>query len=234
MSAINIAEDANAFNLCTSSSEAGAESWSLKKKIETSKALSKILRHQAGNMGVSMDASGRVLLSDLLKLPDFRSVTVEDIILIVESCDKQRFSLSQQEETGSLMIRANQGHTLTGLEVDKFLESLSIERVMEITNGTGQVYHGTYNDVLPIIQSEGLCRMDRNHVHFATAYDGSVLSGMRKTCEVVVAVDVVNAMEEGLVFYRSANGVILCAGSGERGIIAPKFFSEVIKLHDDK
>jgi 2'-phosphotransferase len=181
-------------------------------------------------MGISMDAGGRVLVSDLLRLPDFAVVTVEDIILVVESCDKQRFSLSKQEGCGELMIRANQGHTLTGLDTDEYLEKLSTERVLEITNGTGLVYHGTYENVLPKIQSEGLCRMSRNHVHFAQTYDGPVLSGIRRSCEVVVVVDVIKAMEEGLVFYRSANGVILCSGSGERGIITPKFLSKVIRL----
>jgi 2'-phosphotransferase len=71
----------------------------------------------------------------------------------------------------------------------------------------------------------------RTHIHFATAYDGSAISGMRRNCEVVVEVDLIKAMQDGsLVFFRSDNGVILCAGEGERGIIVPDFFITIIHL----
>ena len=50
---------------------------------------------------------------------------------------------------------------------------------------------------------------------------GTVISGMRKSSDVMVFVDVARAMAAGVVFYRSANGVILTAGAGPYGVVAP-------------
>ncbi|OEH78799.1 phosphotransferase tpt1 [Cyclospora cayetanensis] len=51
-------------------------------------------------------------------------------------------------------------------------------------------------------------------VDFATGFpgDASVLSGMRRNSEVAVYIDVKRAMQAGVVFFRSANGVVLTEG----------------------
>jgi len=193
--------------------------------------MSKILRHGAIEKGLVMNEAGYVQVQDLLALPEFKHLTAteEDIRQAVANCDKQRFRLQEAESV--LMVRANQGHTINGvLDEHELLEELTEESVSELTGGTGIVYHGTYRDVLHLIRRDGLCRMARNHIHMATAYDGSVKSGMRGSCEVVVPVNVLKAMRAGLVFFRSSNGVILCAGQEEKGFLPSEFFEEIIEL----
>ncbi len=50
---------------------------------------------------------------------------------------------------------------------------------------------------------------------------------MRKGSEVLIHIDVENAMSKGgLKFFRSANGVILTSGD-EKGFIPPLYFKKV-------
>ena len=55
-----------------------------------------------------------------------------------------------------------------------------------------------------------------------------VVSGMRKTTEVYVWVHVHAAMDSGIRFFESENGVLLCEGFD--GVLAPTFFSVVIEV----
>jgi len=58
-----------------------------------------------------------------------------------------------------------------------------------------------------------------------------VISGMRGSCEVVVEVNIVKAMKEGKIpFSISENQVILSPGIGDKGLLPPKYFRQVINL----
>ncbi len=72
--------------------------------------------------------------------------------------------------------------------------------------------------------------MGRNHVHFAIGLpsESGVISGMRKSAEVYIYIDSARAMAEGIVFFKSSNGVILTAGLGPEGMVPPSCFSQVI------
>ena len=74
--------------------------------------------------------------------------------------------------------------------------------------------HGTYLRCLETILTEGLSRMGRHHVHLARGLLGEngVVSGMRRNTEVYVWVNVHAAMDSGIRFFESENGVILCEG----------------------
>lgn len=68
--------------------------------------------------------------------------------------------------------------------------------------------------------------MQRNHIHMATGMPSSgVISGMRKSCEIVIHVDIALAMADGIEFFLSANGVVLT--SGVDGVLAAKYFKKV-------
>ena len=84
--------------------------------------------------------------------------------------------------------------------------------------------HGTTGQAYEKIRHEGLKPMGRNHIHFATRSpeDGKPLSGFRANAEVRIHLDVRKAMTNGLVLWRSANGVLLT--SGIDGVIEPRFF----------
>jgi len=186
-------------------------------KIQTSKNLSYLLRHSSGKVDIRPD--GYVKVNEILRLPYFRTnhVTVEHIRNIVDTCSKQRFALTEIE--GQLYIRANQGHSIS-------VEDLELTRITDHTQYP-VVVHGTYYNSLDKILKKGLCRMNRNHIHFTTAepHSNEVISGMRNTCQVLIYIDLKKALADGLEFYLSLNKVILSPGNG--GFISPDYFERV-------
>ena len=191
-----------------------------KHDVRLSKKLSQLLRHDP--RGLDVRADGYVLIRCILEFDDFKSYDLSDVVRVVQANDKQRFSLDGKDD--SMLIRANQGHTIKMVDQEKLLT--------RVTNPADIpcCVHGTTFKFWDLIKKSGLNKMSRNHVHMAVGVpeaDG-VISGMRKSCQVVVYVDVCRAMEEGgLVFYRSSNGVILCEGP-----IPSQFFSKCIRRKD--
>lgn len=188
--------------------------------VQLSKRLSYVLRHGAVKEGLPITADGFVQVRDLLRTPRFRRYSVEDIERVVTSCSKQRFTLIKDDD-GSLSIRANQGHSLpqiTALELKPILTAEDIPLAV----------HGTYFSAWRSIKSQGLSKMKRNHIHMAAGLPGDdgVISGMRAKCEVLIFIDVEKAMQEGLKFYLSSNGVILSEGD-VRGFLSPHLFLRV-------
>jgi 2'-phosphotransferase len=49
---------------------------------------------------------------------------------------------------------------------------------------------------------------------------------MRKSSEILIFIDIQKALDAGITFELSSNGVILTAGD-ERGFLAPEFFKRV-------
>lgn len=83
--------------------------------------------------------------------------------------------------------------------------------------------------------------MGRNHVHFAsglpagfksivdvesTEVAAPVISGMRKSSTILMFLDIGKAMQAGIKFWLSDNGVILTEGN-EDGILPLEFFKRV-------
>lgn len=73
--------------------------------------------------------------------------------------------------------------------------------------------------------------MKRNHIHFSTGLPSEkwVISGVRRNTEVFIYINLNLSMSEGLLFYRSANNVILSPGD-ENGFIKPKYFLKVCDI----
>ena len=136
--------------------------------------------------------------------------------------NKQRFVLSLD----GTQIRAAQGHDMPGVGVQQG-EPLTLETAPEVA------VHGSYMEHVHAITKQGLSRMGRHHVHLAKGLLGEkgVISGMRRNAELFIWVNVHAAIKGGLTFYESANGVILCSGLNEDGVIPPVYFSIVIELH---
>lgn len=191
------------------------------KNIKISKSLSWILRHGAIEMNLNIDSSGRILLSDLLSLKEFKGITVDKIKEVVKSNDKQRFSLDIVN--GNLMIKANQGHS-------KNLSSVMNENeyLEEITTPLNKCIHGTNLNAWKTIKKEGLRNMNRMHIHCAISEpeDGQVISGMRLDTKVLIYIDMELAMKNGIKFYLSKNKVILTEGTN--GLLEPKYFKNVV------
>ncbi|QRG40907.1 hypothetical protein FDK38_005401 [Candidozyma auris] len=191
--------------------------------VQISKALSYLLRHGAVKEKLPIDSRGFVELSAILNHPRIKThrASVEEIETIVAENDKKRFTLETRED-GKTYICANQGHSL-GLVTEENMEPLPYEEM------PGNVYHGTFANKLDAIYTRGgLCKMSRNHIHFTSDAEWSH-SGIRKSCNVLIYLDLDKCKETGLVFYKSANGVILTRGNDE-GIVPVGCFREVKTL----
>ncbi|TRY90092.1 hypothetical protein DNTS_031589, partial [Danionella cerebrum] len=213
--------------------------------VRLSKSLSYVLRHGASKMGLQMNSDGFIFVDELLSHQQFRSFSLEDVERVVATNDKQRFKLCNQQ-SGRLQIRANQGHSVqvTGLQLR--------EVMLGDPDFPREAVHGSFMKHWASIQNQGLSRMTRTHIHLAPGLPGEarVISGMRQSCDLAVYVDVKKAMSgstfmaivlmtdpliplgqflDGIRFFWSENGVLLTPGD-EAGILAPRYFSRVLKL----
>ncbi|XP_033148345.1 tRNA 2'-phosphotransferase 1 isoform X6 [Brassica rapa] len=192
--------------------------------------LTRILRHMATELRLNMRGDGFVIVEDLLNLnlktsanAPLKSHTIDEIREAVRRDNKQRFSLV--EEDGELLIRANQGHSVTTVVSEKLLKPiLSPEEAPGKSSTRTFVFffplvfcialfpmfvcfavmavcvHGTYKKNLESILASGLKRMNKLHVHFSCGLpiDGEVISGMRRDVNVLIFLDIKKALE-GLV-----------------------------------
>jgi len=190
--------------------------------IKVSKMFSYVLRHSAHKMDVGIRKDGYVRLRDIMKLRNFKPYNLEELMAVVYFDEKERFTMVREFD-GELLIRANQGHTMKVVESDMLLELVvDPETVTECV-------HGTYLVHWPFIKKQGLSKVARNHIHLANGMpeDGKI-RGMRATAELFVYVDVPKAMEEGVIFYRSKNDVILTQGIN--GWLPPKYFHKAVRI----
>ena len=188
-------------------------------KVRLSRSLAWLLRHNAESEGFTFLEGGYLRVEDVLRHQRFTGFTVTDVEEVVRDNDKQRFAITVGDG-GKLLIRANQGHSISNVTVE-------MEEIVSADEVT-KVIHGTNLKAWNEIQKTGLSRMKRNHIHFAAGEPGSegVISGMRACAQVCIYIDLHKAMEDGIKFFRSANNVILSPGD-ESGVIMPKYFKQV-------
>ncbi|CAG8839621.1 6053_t:CDS:2, partial [Gigaspora margarita] len=113
------------------------------------------------------------------------------------------------------------------VKLDDLVKNLELEEITDPLQFP-EVIHGTYLRNWKNIESEGLSKMARNHIHLATGLFGteSVISGMRKNCDLFIYINLSKALEDGIRFFRSANEVILT--EGVNGLLNPKYFLKVV------
>lgn len=180
--------------------------------INLSKLLSYVLRHNS--LGLEIENDGFINVNELLSHNKFKNFTIQDIEKLVKECPKQRFLIEQRQ--GNLFIRANQGHSL----------NVNVKMTV-LTTAPPIVVHGTSTECYQLIKKTGLSRMNRLHIHFAKGLpkEQSIKSGMRTNCEVYIYIDTEKAINDGIKFYESDNGVILT--SGLSGILSTEYFRKV-------
>ena len=128
---------------------------------------------------------------------------------------KSRYST--KSISGVDCIRANQGHSLTSGKL------INPEELLDKVKIPISCFHGTYKKNKDSILKSGLNRMRRMHIHLAVP-EG--ISGMRQNCDLKIWIDMKKAMADGIIFYKSANGVILTPGNDE-GILESKYFLSI-------
>ncbi|KAJ7459882.1 KptA family-domain-containing protein [Mycena latifolia] len=194
-------------------------------EVRVSKTLSWILRHGAKSEGLAMRPDGFVKVTDLLANPKLTTLDLAALQEIVKADAKQRYDLVLEDattdsEAGTWWIKANQGHSMKAVKLDL----QPITAVSDIP--TGLAVHGTTKEAWESISTQGLSKMTRNHIHLAQGVAGDVISGVRGSSQVFIFIDVQRALDAGIKFFLSNNGVILTEGD-ERGILGPQFFSRV-------
>ncbi|TVY85559.1 tRNA 2'-phosphotransferase [Lachnellula suecica] len=210
------------------------------KEILVSKALSKLLRHAAGDAGVQLDSEGYAKLDQVMQWNRIKSlkVTFADIQTAVSDNAKKRFSMKpnpsikpppdpSSEDPSDWVIRANQGHSIA---IDS--AALLVPITLEAGNVPEIVVHGTYFAFYQaIVESGGLKKMTRNHIHMSTGLPEDkqgVISGMRKDAEVLIYVDIQKSLKDGdILWWISENGVVLTEGD-ENGVLSTKYFKKVV------
>ncbi|MAT97405.1 MAG: RNA 2'-phosphotransferase [Anaerolineaceae bacterium] len=160
-----------------------------------SKYLSFILRHRPETIGLTLDANGWASIDELINKTTQYELTPALIATIVQTNDKQRFSLSADGRK----IRAKQGHSIT---ID--LDLVPVEP-------PEQLFHGTAVRFLTSIQAEGLQKMKRHHVHLSESEAVARNVGSRYGQPVVLTIAARQMYQDGYLFYKTANNVWLVA-----------------------
>ncbi|CAK1354971.1 tRNA 2'-phosphotransferase 1 [Cercospora beticola] len=154
----------------------------------------------------------------------------------IDAAEGTQSSPLSPDDPSQYLIRANQGHSLK-VESEGLLKPITEE------NMPSQAIHGTtHSAYIKILASGGLKPMTRNHVHFASgipagfksvvdvpnAEDAAapVISGMRNSSTILIYLDLQKAMQSGIKFWLSDNGVILSEGNAN-GLVPVEVFKRV-------
>lgn len=217
----------------------------LPRATQVSKKMSWLLRHGAEEEGLQFLDGGFLNVADVISNRKFKSmkITFAEMKEVVASDEKQRYTMmpkpdadAASDKPSDFLIRANQGHSVK-MESEGLLTPVTKENV------PATAVHGTTHAAWGlIVSSGGLKAMGRNHVHFASGLPAGftsivehdeatqtaapVISGMRKTSTILVFLDVARAMDAGLNFGLSDNGVLLTEGD-KNGLVPLELFQRV-------
>ncbi|QMU79262.1 RNA 2'-phosphotransferase [Streptacidiphilus sp. PB12-B1b] len=163
--------------------------------VQQSRFLSRVLRHDPGRIGLTLDPAGWVAVDALLAgLAAHRHpMSRARLERLVAESDKQRFAF---DPTGT-RIRANQGHTVP------------VDLGCAVAEPPAVLFHGTHPGALAAIRREGLRPMRRHDVHLSPDRETATRVGARRGSPIVLVVDAARMAGDGHTFRLSANGVWL-------------------------
>lgn len=164
-------------------------------QVRASKLLSRILRHDPGAVGISLDRAGWVEVDTLLSAlreHGYR-LTRAQLQQVVAGSDKQRFALDPATDR----IRANQGH------------SIAVDLGLPAAVPPDRLYHGTPERNVESILAHGLHRGGRHDVHLSPDVETARRVGVRRGRCAVLVVDAGAMHSDGQRFSVSDNGVWL-------------------------
>jgi len=132
---------------------------------------------------------------------------------------KMRFSLKDIDD--KIYMRANNGHSIAKVDEMDLMESISQDQIPA-------AIHGTTLEAWDSIRDKGLSPMTRRTIQMACGLpsDPLVKSGIRPSSTIYIWIDVRSAMEAGIPFFRTENGVI-CTPK----VIPSQFFSRVENMN---
>lgn len=163
-------------------------------KREVSKFIALILRHKPEVIGISLDEHGWANVEELIEgIRKTRDFDMEMLEEIVRTDNKQRYSFNEDKT----LIRANQGH------------SIPVDVELEICEPPEFLWHGTGQKYVESIDREGLVPKNRLYVHLSPDVETAVNVGKRHGKPFVYRVNAKEMSRDGIVFYKSVNGVWL-------------------------
>lgn len=163
--------------------------------VATSKLLSYVLRHRPDSIGLALDAHGWADVDALLARLAAAGHAIDLALIeqVVAGNDKQRFAFSEDRTR----IRASQGH------------SVNVDLALAPAEPPAVLYHGTASRFLKSILAQGLRASGRHHVHLSADVETARRVGARHGFPAILRVDTRRMRADGIVFYRSDNGVWL-------------------------
>ena len=166
-----------------------------KQMVRTSKFLSLVLRHQPDAAGITVDAHGWAEVGALLRGMTDAGVPCDLQALreIVRTDEKQRYTFNED----GTKIRASQGH------------SFPVDLGLTQTDPPQVLWHGTATRFLADIMKEGLKPMSRQYVHLSPDAETAYRVGIRHGKPVILQVDALRMVQDGMKIYRAENGVWL-------------------------
>ena len=178
------------------------------KDRDTSKFISLILRHKPETIGITLDEHGWANVDELIAgVSKTHPLDMAGLERIVAEDEKQRYSFNDDKT----LIRANQGH------------SISVDVELEEVRPPEMLYHGTGEKYVSSIEEQGLIPKSRLYVHLSCDEDTARKVGQRHGKPVIYIVKSDEMYRDGIVFYRSVNGVWLTKAVPvkylERGIV---------------
>ena len=160
----------------------------------TSKFISLILRHKPGAIGITLDEHGWADVRELIAgVSRTHPIDIDALERIVAEDEKQRYSFNEDKT----LIRANQGHSIP---VDVELEEVEPPEIL---------YHGTGEKYVESIDKQGLLPKSRLYVHLSGDEETARKVGQRHGKPVIYIVYSGQMHGDGIVFYKSVNGVWL-------------------------
>jgi putative RNA 2'-phosphotransferase len=155
------------------------------------KYLTLILRHAPEQAGITLDSSGWAPIEPLLRAT---KLSLQELEEIVAADEKGRFEFSDDQAK----IRASQGHSV---DVDLGYESKDPPQFL---------YHGTSADNMPLINKNGLLKMERHDVHMFDNYDLALsIATKRRKNPIVIKIKSQDMVMAGYKFKLSTNNVWL-------------------------
>ena len=163
-----------------------------------SKAMSRVLRHEAGTTTCPISEEGWVKWDQMLGHPLMRSFDESQALQALRGNDKDRF-VSKPDTEGVWWIAAWSGHTLDGVTGPAVLvEPSEVPKVLA---------HGSYRRHSGSIQRQGILRGRRDiHLHDPDEHSEK----WRKDIETKVVVNTKAAVKAGCRFKKTGNQVWLC------------------------
>lgn len=165
--------------------------------IRLSKTLAFALRHKPWVYELELDDEGWVSVPQLLaalreERPAWRDLNEADLQDVVQHSSKQRYEIRDG------LIRALYGHSQVN----------SVRK--QPAAPPEELFHGTSEDVLEIIEHDGLKPMSRQYVHLSVDLKMAQLVAQRKSGKIVILkVDAGLAYRNGIAFYKGNDKVWL-------------------------